>query len=147
MASLTFYRQQRADGGIRTGIDADGSTLVEDFQEGDQEQDPALLWYIDLRCEGDALPTEVEPALEWSRANAEGFAEILETVADHLAAGIDSEALPYRQPFPDRLPSAGIEVAVSAMRRVAARNVAQELRHMSGHWAALLDALSSVPRV
>lgn len=147
MASLTFYRQQRVDGGVRTGIDADGIILADDFQEGDQEHDPALLWYIDLRCEGGSLPTEVEPALEWFRANAEGFAEILETVADHLAAGIDAEALPYRQPFPNRLPGVALEVAIYAMRRVAARNVAQELRHMSGHWAELLNAVSVSTRV
>ena len=31
MPDLTFYRQKRVDGGVRTGIDLDGVTVCEDI--------------------------------------------------------------------------------------------------------------------
>ena len=52
MPNLTFYRQKRVDGGVRTGVELDGETVASLFEEGDPERDPALLWFVDLRCEG-----------------------------------------------------------------------------------------------
>ena len=40
MPNLTFYRQARIDGGIRTGIELDEDTVFEYFEEGGSEPDP-----------------------------------------------------------------------------------------------------------
>ena len=65
MPNLTFYRQARIDGGIRTGIELDEDAVFEHFEEGGPELDPTLLWYVDLRCQGPGLPDEPRKAREW----------------------------------------------------------------------------------
>ena len=52
---LSFYRQKRQDGGIRTAVTVDGDTVLHRFQPGEGASDPALLWYVDLRCAGRRL--------------------------------------------------------------------------------------------
>ena len=65
MPNLTFYRQARIDGGIRTGIELDGDTVFEHFEEGGPEPDPTLLWFVDLRCQGPGLPDDPRQARDW----------------------------------------------------------------------------------
>jgi hypothetical protein len=65
MAQLLFYRQKRVDGGVRTGLDLDREEIAEHFEEGELERDPALLWYVDLRCDGPGVPADGEAALQW----------------------------------------------------------------------------------
>jgi len=143
MPTLTFHRQKRADDGVRTGVEVDGRTLAEDFQEGSEEHDPALLWYIDLRCEGDSLPTETESVLDRFRRESEALTSVLHSAADEIGAGVDSESLPHQSKFHDRVPDAVIQVAVSAMRRVASRNVAEELHRIADDWQNALDAITA----
>jgi len=62
MPTITFYRQARRDGGIRTGIEIDQNTVLMRFDRGRKESDPALLWCVDVRCSGARLPREPETA-------------------------------------------------------------------------------------
>ena len=45
--TITYYQQTRVDGGSRIGIETNGDTLWGQFEPGNLEPDPALLWYVD----------------------------------------------------------------------------------------------------
>src|SRR3954451_9524953 len=96
MPDLTFYRQKRVDGGVRTGIDIDGVTVCEDFEEGDEERDPALRWYVDLRCSGDSLPHDADLAREWLLEHEEMIRDGFSRYASQLAAGADRDDYPLQ---------------------------------------------------
>ena len=142
MAELTFYHQVRVNGGERTGIDGESGPLLHYFQEGTEEFDPSLLWYVDVRCSGDQLPRDPQAAREWFLKNASFFVEHLKQVADaHLGPGFDADYLPYQQEIQDAPDGARVRIVVSAARRLVARNVASELRDVAGRWTQLLDRL------
>ena len=144
MSMLTFYRQARADGGLRTGVDLDGVTLLETFEPGGEEHDPTLLWYLDLRCEGNDLPAEPETAQEWLRANAEAIRNGLATCADELAVGLDlpdEDLQPYERSLPRQPDGSRLRIHVSAIRRPEARQIAGELRSLSRTWDHVLREL------
>src|SRR5690242_3914399 len=66
-SNLVFYRQGRIDGGIHTGIDAFDTPVLQSFENEapDDESDPVLSWYIDVRCKGRGLPTSAQEARAW----------------------------------------------------------------------------------
>jgi hypothetical protein len=144
MSMLTFYRQARADGGLRTGVDLDGVTLLETFEPGGEEHDPTLLWYLDLRCEGNDLPAEPETAQEWLRENAEAIRNGLAACADELAVGLDlsgEDLQPYERSLPRQPDGSRLRIYVSAIRRHEARQIAGELRSLSRTWDHVLREL------
>ena len=76
MPKLTFYHQARFDGGRRTGISLDDdATSLHFFETGaaEEDYDPRLLWYVDLRCEGNAIPGEPQAARDWFLDNEAYF--------------------------------------------------------------------------
>src|SRR5581483_5387069 len=90
MHNLTFYRQKRQDGGMRTAITVDDDYVFHQFQPGDEDPpDPALLWFVDVRCEGKALPTAPDAALNWFRKHAKLIKDAMTEFADKLQAGLD----------------------------------------------------------
>jgi hypothetical protein len=144
MSMLTFYRQARADGGLRTGVDLDGLTLFETFEPGVEEHDPSLLWYVDLRCEGDVLPTEPEKAQEWLLDIGGVIRNGLAACADELAVGLDpsgADLLPYERSLPRPPDGSRLRIFVSAIRRHEARQIAGELRKLSRDWDRVLREL------
>ena len=62
MPELDFYRQQRRDGAIRTGIEIDGETVLGRFEQVAEDANPVLAWWVDVRCKGRRLPDEPEAA-------------------------------------------------------------------------------------
>ena len=62
MPKLVFYRQKRYDGAIRTGLELDDDPIAEHYEEGSGERDPALLWFVDLRCKGPGIPGDPDDA-------------------------------------------------------------------------------------
>src|SRR5438874_10628438 len=94
MHTLSFYRQARQDGGVRTAIEVDSETTFHQFEPGSEESDPALLWYVDLRCEGEDLPSEPEDARKWLLANADLIKHGFRLLADKVAAGVDWSVYP-----------------------------------------------------
>jgi hypothetical protein len=55
-----FYKHVRRDGGIRLGVEVDDVTAFHHFLPGSKELNPALLWWVDLRCYGRKLPDDPE---------------------------------------------------------------------------------------
>src|SRR5438876_12275597 len=102
MTEFAFYRQKRRDGGIRTGIEINGETelgLEEGFT-GD-EQDPVLLWFVDLRMEGKKLPTDPEEVRQWLLKHSPGICAGFQLLAGEIQAGVDFNTYPYLWPVPN----------------------------------------------
>lgn len=64
MADVQFYHQERVDGGRRSGVTVDGTTVLHGFIPGGDEYDPALEWYVDVTLVTANPPTQVN-ALTW----------------------------------------------------------------------------------
>jgi len=143
MAKITFYRQARQDGGIRTGVDVDDATALERFEAGSTYDDPALLWYVDVRCQGKSLPNQAEGARKWLISNGALIRQSLKALADEVSTGMDSDVWPLRRPVLHAPRGARIELACSATRRVDGREIAAVLRDIAVRWDRRLKNLRS----
>jgi hypothetical protein len=142
MSELTFYRQKRVDGGIRTGIDLDGASICEDFEPGEAERDPALRWYVDLRCSGDGLPGDADSAREWLLEHDAMIREGFSRYAEELAAGSDQDDYPLQwSGFQALPPKVRMSIACSAIRRVDARELNHVLLDIAEHWSERVGRL------
>ena len=143
MTKVTFFRQKRADGGVRTGISVDDDTVLWSFGGSRGDYDPALLWYVDVRCEG-KLPAAPEAARDWLLAHAGVIEAGLEELAERLQAGLDIEAWPVLHPAKNSPKGVRITVACSAVRMPETRDIARVIcgvargfeRHVTGLKAA-----------
>lgn len=141
MPQLTFYRQKRRDGGVRTGIDVDGETLLHEFRDGSEDIDPALQWWADVRCKGARLPTEPSAAREWFLAHAEPIQAGLKTLAAEIRPGVDFDAWPvlWKMPKPPR--GTQITIACCASQRLPARKIAAMLAELADTWRETIQGL------
>lgn len=143
MTKLTFYRQLRADGGVRTGVKLDEVTVLGSFEEGEADPDPALIWFVDLRCRGDGLPADPEDARDWLLDQAgiirEGFAAC---ARDHRD-GIDPDIYPLVwDKFPSAPEGVRMEIISTAARHDAARKLADVLNDLGAHWENYVESLA-----
>ena len=141
MSSIVFFRQRRADGGTRTGIDINGRTELDHFEEGKGDPDPALVWYVDVRCEGARLSRTAELAQQWLIDKGPAISRGIDELADKLTAGIDSDSWPLQHAL-RRNGAVRITIACSAMRRVEAQQIASVLRDIATHWTERLAGLA-----
>jgi hypothetical protein len=145
MHTLTFYRQARRDGGVRTGIDIDDDTVLVRFDPGREDSDPALLWYVDVRCRAARLPRDADAAREWLLRQAKTVKRLLDGLADDVPAGADPDQWPLLKEARVN-PGVTITVACSAMRRAEAQHIADVLRETAAHWEEWVDELAPVNR-
>jgi hypothetical protein len=144
MPKLTFYRQGRADGGFRTGIELDGETAFGRFEEGGPEPDPTLLWYVDLRCSGPGLPEEAEAARRWLLDHEETIRGGLSECASELEAGRDVELYPLLwDKFPDAPPGVAMTIACATNRRIWALSLPKLLEDVAAHWRERIERLEA----
>ncbi len=142
MPSLIFYRQKRVDGGIRTGVELEGETIVEEFEEGDQDRDPALVWYVDLRCEGTGLSVDPNEALEWLISQQPEIVQGFHEFAKECEVGTDADSYPIQWGKFSGLPEGvAMEIACSAIRRITAREISKILKDVGDHWTQRLRGL------
>jgi hypothetical protein len=149
MQTISFYRQQRQDEAIRTGLAADGATLLQHFDEGAAESDPALLWYVDVRAEGRGLPRDGEAVRVWFQEHADVIRQALRNLANELRAGIDVDAWPLQAPVAGAPRGVKLEIVCSAVRRLQALQIADRLLDIAEHWdeyLSLLDPYEPVRR-
>jgi hypothetical protein len=144
MAMLIFYRQVREDGGIRTGIELNGTTVFERFESGDDDYDPALVWYVDIRYEGTNLPQTAEEARDWLQRHGMYVRDGLPVLADKLRAGVDVGSYPLRWPVPNVPEGVRMTVVCSALRRVPGLEIASVLNEIGSRWEDLIKDLPSV---
>ena len=102
MSKLTFFRQARADGGVRTGIDVDGATL--DHLEGGTNDDPALSWFVDVRFDGQDVPADLAQAQQWLREKETLVRRAYEVLGRRLQVGLDPDVMPVQCEVPGSPP-------------------------------------------
>lgn len=143
MAGLTFFRQERVDGGIRTGIMLGGTTVLERFEGKGDEYDPSLAWSIDLRCNGLSLPTTANDARNWFLAHEAEIREGFMRYADQLGAGSDPTGIFLLEwsDFPNPPPGVAMKIVCGALRRVDALYLASRLKFVGEYWATLVGEL------
>ena len=140
MKTINFYRQMRVDGGKRTGIEVDGETVIESFEQGTGSEDSALLWLVDIRCSGDRLPDNAEAVRDWFLEKAPVIKAGVHAVASELQAGIDFDT-PVSRPIPNMGNGITAKVFCSAVRRLPALQIAGALAEISSCWTEFLNAL------
>jgi hypothetical protein len=143
MPTITYFEQERRDGGTRVGIDVDGDTVRSAFRSGSTDSDPALVWYVDVACAGPKLPRDPDRALKWLSVNARHIGRVLTVLAKALPAGIDSAAWPVRRRSKIG-PAVTVTISCSAARRVNAQQIASTLMDIAEHLRERLDSLSEV---
>jgi hypothetical protein len=141
MDKLSFYHQKRDDGGLRSGIDFNDTRMLESYQPGTLPEDSALLWFIDIRCSAEHLPSEPEAIRQWFLARSNLIQPALGQLAGDLPAGIDSD-WPIRRVIPTE---DGVNMAVycSAIRRLTGREISQVLSELKNAWPDLIKHLNT----
>ncbi|MBI3468008.1 MAG: hypothetical protein HY000_33795 [Planctomycetes bacterium] len=151
MATLTFYRQARYDGGIRTGVDIDGYPLLEKYTPGDVEEDPTLAWFMDLRFEGDDLPVRPEEAREWLSARSDDVQRCLREASAKLVIGMDKDWQPLllEMSFDEAVGNGHVPltIACSTSNRIEARAMPDRLRELAGTFDLQLRELPEAQAV
>jgi hypothetical protein len=144
MRYLFYYRQQRVDGAIRTGISLDGEVVLESVEnEADlDESDPVLLWYVDVHWEGKRLPKVAEEARAWLLSQSAFVREALYSLADEMGAGMDLDVLPLRRTIPGSPRGLRLQIILAVMNRRQAREAAKILRGVADVWELSLHALT-----
>ena len=143
MPTLTYYKNVRNDGGVRTGVGLNGETVLEDFVEGRQEPDPILVWYVDLLFESSKVPKEAEAIRAWLATMGNYVKQGLDEIATKMEVGIDQQWNPFSYPLL-RTPT-GVKITMSgaAMNRVRIEDFAQHLREIKQEWDKSLRRLKS----
>ena len=144
MATITFFRQAREDGGVRTGIETDDAVVWESFEPGESHDDPALSWYVDLRCESADLPEEADQVRKWLLENAAPICDAFRAAADKVRVGLDAQFEPFEFAIgpASSTEATTMRIVCSAIRRLDARAMAGKLDEIAEHWEKLLRQLS-----
>jgi len=142
MPRLTFYRQYRADGAVRTGIELDEDMIFERYEEGAPESDPTLLWYVDLRCIGPELPTDPRAAKQWFLEHEQIIRAGFTQCAAEVEAGRDLELYPLLwTKFSAAPPNVEMTIACATNRRMWGLSVPKLLEDVAAHWRERIEQL------
>lgn len=141
MHSISFYRQQRRDGGIRMGLAVDCDTVLHCFQEGEAEPDPVLLWFVDVRAKRKRLPEDADEVRRWFLEHATLVKKGLRTLAQEMRAGMDVDEWPFQWPIPGTPREPQLKIVCSVSRRFEARDIARVLTDIAEHWTDYLTLL------
>lgn len=147
MSEIVFYRQQRFDKAIRTGIEVNGARSLEYFTPGLAERNPALLWYIDVRLEGEELPSDVDAAREWLQRQIGFIQRGLTEAADQLQVGIDEDILPFRKALDGAPSGISANLIISGVRRLSDGEISSQVRETGEKWLLMLEQLRPLARV
>jgi hypothetical protein len=140
MHTIVLYRQARVDGGVRTGISVNDETVLHEFKPGKNDDNPALLWFVDVRFRGKGLPTSPDEVREFLIEAATHVKEALLAAADDLGVGLDSDVLPYvRETELER--GITLKIVCSANRRTSGLQMAKHVRQIASRWVELAKEL------
>jgi hypothetical protein len=147
MGKLLFYRQKRVDDGMRTGLELGDVTLAEQFEPGPGERDPILRWYVDVKCEGPAIPDDPDRAEEWFIDRGEVLRKGLTDYAKALENGVDAgfHSITWNS-FSQTKENVYVTISCSASDRSTARRLPSILTDMASRWDAIMDSLELVDR-
>jgi hypothetical protein len=148
MAKIRFYRQQRYDGGLRTGFGVDDQAALHDYRAGNADSDPALLWYVDVELDGKGLPNDTEDGRVWVLENDKAITDCLRSLGQRLQIGLDDTTeWPYLVKIPNLPRGVRGEVRVSAVRGLAEGEIADRLSELADNWKETIQRLSPMSHV
>ncbi len=144
-AGLTFFRQERIDGGVRTGLMLGIETVFERFEISGEEYDPTLAWSVDLRCNGPSLPTQPPEAKAWLLANQNLIRDGFLRYAEQLSVGSDPTGIKLLEWSDFQLAPPGVQLKIvcGALRRVDALFLSTKVKFVGEHWSELVQGLES----
>lgn len=143
MTKLTFYRQGRKDGGIRTGVEINDEPVLGRFEEGDKETDSALEWYVDVRCSVSKLGNDPENARRWLMEHASIIQAALDDLAKELEAGMDFSSV-LRRKIAGAPRGVQMDIVCSAVRRLTAQEMTKVLSELGVQWRELIRRLPAL---
>jgi hypothetical protein len=132
------------DGGVRSGVDVDGVTVANHFEAGEKQNDPALAWFVDLRCEGDGVPDRLEAIREWLLRYAAVVTAGFRGLAAKLEVGIDQDVWPLEWMVPNAPTNTCITLVCSCIRRFSARKMKDVVQDLETRWQEYLRQLEPV---
>lgn len=145
--SITFYRQMRRDGGVRSGVYIDDDSILHHFQPSNGHRhhsvDPKLDWWVDVRISGNDLPTRAASIRKWclQKEHAATIRQQLRQAANELGAGIDWANWPVKI-GPSVRKGLSVAVVCSAARRIEARELGCILAQMAESWESMIAKLA-----
>ena len=142
MATVTVYRQERVDGGVRTGVDVGDEPVLMEFRAGPGQEDPAILWFIDVRLEGQDISPVPSDVRSFVALSLESIKSAVATAADKLAVGLDASWWPFRHE--SQTAQGTVVVVCNAMTRETGQNIAQHLRTFAAEFEAALPTIPAL---
>ena len=146
MTEITFYRQQRRDGSIRSGLHATGPFDLENFELGPEDlaDDPyanVLDWFIDLQLESPTDLINAEAARYELLACKGAIRSGLNQMIDELGVGVDSSMALIWQNFPELPPGYSCRLNLSISRRFRGKTYIDLLQDFMEHWPEYCQSL------
>ncbi len=141
MAKIVFYKQVRDDGGIHTGIEVNGVTCFDLFEIEGEEYDPALIWYVEVYCEGEALPSDAPGARRWLLDQTTVIKAGLFELAAKLQVGLDHNAYPLHWSIPNAPDGISLKAVCDVARRRVGLDMAKLVTEVGTHWEEILRQL------
>jgi hypothetical protein len=134
MPVITFYRHERQDGGIRTGIEVDKDTILGRYEPGPDDHLPYLTWFVSVDCEGETLPFRPEEVRQWLLDNSEPIRRGLLSCAEEVESGLDFHAGVQEREIAGAPQGVKVTVAYTAIRRFEGQRLAQLIRDVAENW-------------
>jgi hypothetical protein len=123
------------------GLSVDYDTVLHWFQEGGEEWDPALLWFVDVRGKKKRRPADAEEVRQWFQQHTAVVQTGLRTLAQELRAGMDVDDWPLQWTIPNAPREKQLKIVCSAVRRLDALEIARVLTGIADNWSDYLAQL------
>jgi hypothetical protein len=144
MAQIVYFKQAREDGGVRTGIEFEELTYYETFENEAKERDPALRWWLDVRCEVNRPVEGPEEARQWLLEHGDFIRRGLKAFAEKLSVGLDRDYYPVQCEIPGPPEKARAVIVCSVGRRAAGREIGEVLLQIADRWEQEVKGLAAV---
>jgi hypothetical protein len=151
MTEITFYRQQRRDGSIRSGLELNGEPqfgLIQSWPSETSDDDLSMVldWYIDLTIQSPnpidhSDPEQTKNELLKLQASIQHG---LKQLANTMGAGVDFESPVIWSKFPELSEGFHVEMVCRASSRITSRQLMREINEFANHWLEYLGNLKQL---
>jgi len=151
MTEITFYRQQRRDGSIRSGLELNGEPqfgLIQSWPSETSDDDLSMVldWYIDLTIQSPnpidhSDPEQTKNELLKLQASIQHG---LNQLANSMGAGVDFESPVLWSKFPELSEGFHVEMVCRASSRISSRQLMREINEFANHWLEYLGNLKQL---
>ncbi|HEV3002898.1 MAG TPA: hypothetical protein VGX78_00485, partial [Pirellulales bacterium] len=73
--------------------------MLHRFEAGSEDDDPSLVWFVDVCCENAIAPNDAEGARAWLVARTGAVSNALLLLAKDLETGVDTGPFPLQRTF------------------------------------------------